>query len=88
MDQEESWYSLTPGTVHQDKPAIFGPKELIPVARNSLAGSQDAGLYIRSELRGFWDNIFVNAASRFALERFSQNPSFYSASQERPDGLQ
>ena len=86
MDREDSWYSLTPGIVHQDKPAIFGPKEVTPVARHSLTGSQDAGMYTRSELRGFWDNILVNAASRSALKKFSQNLIFYSASQEGPDG--
>ena len=25
MDQEDSWYTLTPGFVHQEEPAIFGP---------------------------------------------------------------
>ena len=28
MDQEDSWYTLTPGIVHQDKPAIFGPQDI------------------------------------------------------------
>ena len=87
MDQKDSWYSLTPIIVHQDKPAIFGPKENTPVARHSLRGSQDAGMYTRSELRGFWDNVFVNAISRSALGKFSQNLIFYPASQERSDGL-
>ena len=86
MDQEDSWYSLTPGIVHQDKPSIFGPKEVTPVARHSLTRSQDAGMYTRSELRAFWDNILVNAASRSALKKFLQNFIFYSASQEGPDG--
>ena len=26
MNQEDSWYTLTPGIVHRDKPAVFGPK--------------------------------------------------------------
>ena len=86
MDQEDSWYSLTPVIVHQDKPAVFGPKEVTPVARHSLTGSQDAGMYTRSELRGFWDNVLVNAASRSALKKFSQNLIFYSDSHEGPDG--
>ena len=42
--------------------------------------------YTRNELRGFWDNILVNAASRSALKKFSQNLIFYSAPQEGPDG--
>ena len=27
MDPDDSWYTLTPGMVHQDKPAIFGPQD-------------------------------------------------------------
>ena len=88
-----TWIRKTHGThlhlvlyVHQDKPAIFGPKEVTPVARHSLTGSQDAGMYTRSELRRFWDNILVNAAFRSALKNFSQNVIFYSASREGPDG--
>ena len=32
MDQEDSWYTLTPGNVHQDRPAVFGPKDVSLVA--------------------------------------------------------
>ena len=39
MDQEESWYTLTPGIVHQDRPAIFGPKKITPITSQSLTGS-------------------------------------------------
>ena len=53
MDQENFWYTLTPGIVHQDKPAKFRPQEIIPVASHSFTGSQDAGMYTRNELRGF-----------------------------------
>ena len=28
MDQEDKWYTLTPGIVHQDRPAVFGPKDV------------------------------------------------------------
>ena len=44
----------------------------------SLTVSQDAGMYTRSELRGFSDNIIINAASRTALKKFSQNLIMYS----------
>ena len=87
MDQEDSWYTLTPGIVHQDRPAIFGPKKLTPMATQPLIGSQDAGMYTRNELRGFWDNILINAASRTALKKFSQNLIFYSTQQSGPDGF-
>ena len=87
MDQEDSWYTLTPGIVHQVRPFIFGPKKLTPMTAQPLIGSQDAGMYTGNELRGFWDNILINAASRTALKKFSQNPIIYSTQQEGPDGF-
>ena len=51
MDQEDSWYTLTPGIVHQDKPAIFGPQYISPVASHTFTGLQDAGMYTRNEQR-------------------------------------
>ena len=87
MDQVDSWYTLTPGIVHQDRPAIFGPKKITPMSAQSLTGSQDAGMYTRNELRGFWDNILINAASGTALKIFSQNLIIYSTSPEGSDLL-
>ena len=52
-----------------------------------LTGSQDADMFTRSELRGFWDNILINAASRTALKKLSQNLIIYSSPQERSDGF-
>ena len=63
MDQEDSWYTLTPGIVHQDRPAVFGPKDVSPLAVHSFPGPQDAGMYTRSKLISFWDNILISAAS-------------------------
>ena len=87
MDQEDSWYTLTPGIVHQDRPALFGPKKITPMTAHYLIGSQDAGMYTRNELRGFWDNILINAASRTALKKFSQNLIVHSTSPEGSDGF-
>ena len=87
MDQEVSWYTLTPGIVHQDKPSVFGSKKVTPMTAQPLTGSQDAGMYTRSELHAFWDKILINAASRTALNRFSQNLMIYSSPQERSDGF-
>ena len=87
MDQEDSWSTLTPGLVHQDKPAVFGPKKVTPMTAQPLTGSQDAGMYTRSELRGFWDNILINAGSRTALKKFSQNLIICSNAQEGSDGF-
>ena len=87
MDQEDSWYTLTPGIVHQDKPAVFGHKKVTPMTAQPLIGSEDAGMYTRSERRGFWDNILIEASSRTALRKFSQNLIIYSTPQEGSDGF-
>ena len=63
MNQEDSWYTLTPDIVHQDRPAVFGPKDVSPVAVSSFPGSQDAGMYNKIELSNFWDSILSSAAS-------------------------
>ena len=86
MDQKDSWYTLTPGIVHQDKPAIFGPQDISPVASYTFTGSQDEGMYTRNELRGFWDSILISAASRTALKKFSQNLIVYTTNQEGREG--
>ena len=85
MDQEDSWCTLTPGIIHQDKPAIFGPQDISPVASHTFTGSQDAGMYTRNEPKGFWDSIFINAASRTALKKFSQNLIIYTTAEEGTD---
>ena len=85
MDQEDSWYTQTPGIVHQDRPAMFGPKDVAPVAVHSFPGSQDAGLYTRSELCNFWDSILISAASRNALKKFSQKLTVFSNNNKNPD---
>ena len=72
MDQEDSWYTLTPGIVHQEKPSIFEPQDINPVASHSFTGSQDAGMYTCNELKGFWVSILINAVSRTALKKFSK----------------
>ena len=73
MDQEILWYTLTPGIVYQDKNVIFRPQDINPVASHYFNGSQDAGVYTRSELKGFWDSLLINAAWGTALRKFSQN---------------
>ena len=87
MDQGDSWYTLTPGIVHQDKPAIFELKKVTPMTAQSRTGSEDAGMYTRSELRGFWENILINAASRTAPKKFSQNLIIYPTPRVGSDGF-
>ena len=87
MNHEDSWYTLTPGIVHQDTPAVFGPKDVSPVAVHSFPGSQDAGMYTRSELCSFWKNIVINSASRNALKKFSQKLIVFSNNNKNPDNF-
>ena len=83
-DQEDSWYTLTLGMVQQDRPAVFGPKDVSPVAVLSFPGSQDAAMYTRSELSNFWDSILISAASRKDLKKFSQSSlSFQTTTRTR-----
>ena len=86
VHQEDTWYTQTPGIVHQDKPTMFGPQDINPVASYTFTGSQDAGMYTHNQLKGFWDSILINAASRTALENFSQNLIVYTTDQEGTDG--
>ena len=44
-------------------------------------------MYTRSELRGFWDNILTNAASRTPSKMFSQNLINYPTPLEGSDGF-
>ena len=87
-DQEDSWYLLAPGNVHKDKPAIFGPQDINQIASHSFTGSPDAGMYTRNKLRGVWDSIFINAASRAAVKKSSQNLIVYNIAQETTDSSQ
>ena len=87
MVQEDSWYTLTTGIVHQDRPAVFGPKEVSPVAVHSFCGSQDAGMYTRSKLCNFWDSILISAASRKASKKFSQKFIVFSNNNKESDSF-
>ena len=71
----------------QDRPAVFGPKNVSPVAVHSFPGSQDAGIYTRSELSLFWDSILISAASRNALKKFPQKLIVFSNNNKNPDSF-
>ena len=87
IDQEDSWYTLKHGIVHQDRPAVFGPEDVSPVAVHFFPGSQDAEKYTRSELSSFWDSILISAASRNALKKFSQKLIVFSNNNKNPDSF-
>ena len=87
MNQEDSWCTLTPGFVHQDRPAVFGPEDNSTVAVRSFPGSQYARMYTGSELSNFWDSIMISAASRNALQKFSQKLIVFSNNNKNPDSF-
>ena len=86
MDQDDSWYTLALDIVHQDKPAIFGHQDINPIASHSFTGSQDAGMCTRNQFKEFWDSILINAASRTALKKFSQNIIVYTTARDGSNG--
>ena len=86
MDHEDSWYNLTLGIVHQDKPATFGPQDINPFASHSFTGSHDAGMCTRNGVEGFWDSILINAVSRTVLENFLKNLIVCTTARERTNG--
>ena len=87
LDQEDLWYTLTPGIVHKERPSVFGPKDVLPVAVDSFPRFQDAGKYTRSELNNFWDSILISAASRNASKKFPQKLIVFSNNNKNPDSF-
>ena len=87
MDREDSWYTLTLGIVHHVRPAVFGPKDVSPVAVLFFPGYQDAGMYTRNELSNFWDSMLISAASQNALKKFSQKLIIFSNNNKNPDSF-
>ena len=69
MEDENSWFTITPSMEHRKCPAVFGPKDVTHVSRRAFGGSRDAGIYTRAQLSEFGDNILISAASRKALQK-------------------
>ena len=72
MEDENSWFTITPTLEHRKRPVVFGPTDVTPVSRRAFGGAGDAGIYTRAQLSEFWDNILISAASRKALQKFSR----------------
>ena len=72
MEDENSWFTITPTLEHMKQPAVFGARDVTPVSRRAFGGAGDAGIYTRAQLLEFWDNILITAASRKALQKFSR----------------
>ena len=72
MEDENSWFTITPTLEHRKRPAVFGPKDVTPVSRRVFGGAGDARIYTRAQFSEFWDNILISAASGKALQKFSR----------------
>ena len=72
MQDENSWFTITPTLEHKKRPAVFGPKDVRPVSRRAFGGAGGAGIYTRAHLSEFLDNILISAASRKALQKLSR----------------
>ena len=72
MEDENSWFTITPTLEHRKRPAVFGPKDVTPVSRRAVVGAGDAGIYTRAQLSEFWGMNLISAASRKALQKFSR----------------
>ena len=44
MEDENSWFTITPTLEHRKRPAVFGPKDVTPVYRRDFGGAGDAGI--------------------------------------------
>ena len=73
LENENSWFTITPTLEHRKRPAVFGPKYVTPVSRKAFGGAREAGIYTRAQLSEFWDKILISAASRKALQNFSRD---------------
>ena len=71
MEDEKSWFTITPTLEHRKRTEVFGPKDITPVSRRSFGGAGDAGIYTQAQLSEFWDNILISAASRKDWRKFS-----------------
>ena len=95
MEDENSWFTITPTLEHRKRPAVFGPRDVTPVSRRDFGGAGDAGIYTRAQVSEFWNNTLISAASRKALQKFSRElfvpntaihgPEQYSYSATRTD---
>ena len=68
----------------QDRPAVFGPKNVSPVAVHSFPGSQDAGIYTRSELSLFWGQYLDQRCLSKCVKKVSAEAHCLFKQQQKP----
>ena len=83
MEDENSWFTITPTLEHRKRPTVFRPKKVTPVSRRAFGGAGHAGIYTRAQLSEFWDNMFISAASRRSLTRMRTHRAQHSNSWTR-----
>ena len=87
MDREDSWYTLTPGIVHQDRPTVFGPKDVSQAAVHFFPDLKMLGRTLEVNSVVFGDSNLISAASRNALKKFSQKLIVFSNNSKNPDSF-
>ena len=87
MAQEDSWFTLRPGIVHQDGLEVFGPEYVSQLAFHYFPGSQDARMCIRSDLKSFWDSNLIKIGSLNALKILPQKLNVFSNNENDPDSF-
>ena len=73
MEDENSWFTITPNLEHRKRPAVFGPKDVTPVSSKAFGGAGDAGIYTRAKLSEFWDSIFISAVQGMLCKNSQKN---------------
>ena len=70
MEDEISWFTITPTLENRKRRAVFGPKDVTLASRRAFSGAGDARIYTQARLSEFWDKILISAASRRAVQKF------------------
>ena len=73
MDQNDSWYSLTPENTHRNRPAVFAPEDISPFNTLKFPKSATAKMYTKRQLSKFWDAILTSSASKNVLQKLTRN---------------
>ena len=82
MDDDNSWYLLSPQPSVFKSPSVFKPIEIKRTTNAyKVTSSARAGMYTQRQLDQFWDSIVLNSASKYALQKITRqlvNPSGYT----------
>ena len=73
VEDENSWFTVTPTPEHRKQPAVFEPKDVTRISRRTFGGARDAEIYTRAHLSEIRDKIYISAATRKALQKLSRD---------------